>query len=887
MIEHPYETNYNTPYGVTEQQKAAARNRRGEWELTTWDWDIETVSIDCWFFVRWWCELRAFFRGWYRFVYYKLRNAYAWIVWVVSLGFWVIPYDYDDDMQLFCTKIRMTEHEVPRIQHFIMHGHRNNTKWNNTAGNLEQCAQTLWPTGSLEHVAMRNLAVVMMSRVVHGHRIDNPMSTGSHDRYLKSEMIWVGQTLSDTQSSGALNHSDGKDAIPRDADGDKPGAGGAAGPPAEPKAQEAPKKEQKASTVNIKVNEATMKKAPRMVLPPEDTAGEHGGKTPEDAEIIANEQVFWGCGKIEAGRLVDINGIKAIVGQEFDGEKDSKQIVGVLTAPTPCKPNVYSNSSRNAIAAKRERLDKKARPFKGTKSDIKKINKLIGEACGNRVDRAIFSTKRIQQWAEKFFHLADIKSGKWSAERLESSLNDLMKEAFPEYNLKCAVKLEPMQEGKPPRLLIADGDGGQIMALVIVKCFEDLLFEWFENKSIKHCSKREAIDRCIERLRKKGAKLIEGDGSAWDTTCNSMIRSLVENPVLKHIMQVLIPYGVVPEQWHREHMNCCDKQKLKLFFQKKFDKVRITIDAIRRSGHRGTSCLNWWMNFVNWACSIFKQPEAFLNPSTRKGMDETGHMRWWNGNFEGDDSLCGLFPPMCEGDEMSELFAGTSEVSLPDGSKQVKMGWWDRMGFNMKIVYCDRRATFCGYHIACVDGAPTGFACPELPRAMTNAGVSCSASIIAAAKAGDVGTVRDIAAAGAIARAADFAGKLPSVSRKFHNYANHVKRSREIVDREMSMRVFGEEGHTYSAIEESIEQQNAQVTPTEELARLEALLCPATLKELDTFTLHAWTFEGIGAHEEFRDSLPASWRPPPDPKAAPSEPPAPQAPTYVDDRFFN
>ena len=101
------------------------------------------------------------------------------------------------------------------------------------------------------------------------------------------------------------------------------------------------------------------------------------------------------------------------------------------------------------------------------------------------------------------------------------------------------------------------------------------------------------------------------------------------------------------------------------------------------------------------------------------------------------------------------------------------------------------------------------------------------------------------------------------------------------------MRVFGEEGHTYSAIEESIEQQNAQVTPTEELARLEALLCPATLKELDTFTLHAWTFEGIGAHEEFRDSLPASWRPPPDPKAAPSEPPAPQAPTYVDDRFFN
>ena len=185
------------------------------------------------------------------------------------------------------------------------------------------------------------------------------------------------------------------------------------------------------------------------------------------------------------------------------------------------------------------------------------------------------------------------------------------------------------------------------------------------------------------------------------------------------------------------------------------------------------------------------------------------------------------------------------------------------MGFNMKIVYCDRRATFCGYHIACIGGEPTGFSCPELPRALMNSGVSCSASVIAAAKAGDVDAVRDLAAAGAIARAADFAGKIPSVSRKYHNFANDVKRSREINDREMSMRVMGEEGHCYSAIEESIEFQNARVTPTEEMDRLAAILCPATLKELDTFTLYAWTFESIGAHEQLRDSLPASWRPPP------------------------
>jgi len=386
------------------------------------------------------------------------------------------------------------------------------------------------------------------------------------------------------------------------------------------------------------------------------------------------------------------------------------------------------------------------------------------------------------------------------------------------------------------------------MALIVVKCFEDLLFEWFEDKSIKHAAKRAAIERTVKNLTKRGAKLVEGDGSAWDTTCNVTIRGLVENPILKHIMQVLTPYGVVPAQWHEEHQACCEKKKLKLFFQKKMDKMRMTIDAIRRSGHRGTSCLNWWENFVNWTCSIFKMPERFLDPAVRRGIDETGQARWWNGTFEGDDSLCAMYPPMRKGDAMDVIF----------------LDWWKRQGFNMKIIYAERRATFCGYHIVCEDGEPTGFACPELARALVGAGVSCSSTIIQAAKDGNVDLVRDIAAAGALARAADFAGLLPTVSRKFHEYAMDVKRSREVVDREMSMRVMGEEGHNFSEIDDMIEAQNLFVTPTEEGKRLEALLCPASWRELDTFKLQAWTFEGIGDYESHLNSLPASWRPPSD-----------------------
>lgn len=774
MIGLPTHSVNVSPCGVPKQYRDAARQRSGEWEIVTWDWDFEHPDVGC-------------------------MGRMFGLQMAKMCG-------YDASGRIFQkTVIVLKEAEVPRLMHQIFHGIRNKTKIESIQSNLEQTAQTLWPNGSLEHVAMRWLAVPMMMRVCYGHQVKlsrfHVACLAMCCQFTKDKKT---QLLRRSDSlSGALNHCDGKDTNSKSA----VGKGSCDGDSPQDK--------------------------------PDDKGPIHGGSTPEDADIIANEH----------DRVVDVNGVKLIVGQDFDGvDQDNKQIVGVLTAPTPKKPNVYNNSSANAKAAKRERLDKKARPFTGTKIDVKKISRFIGEACGTKGNRAIFLDKRIQKWAENFFHLEDIKSGKWSFKRLEDSLNNLLKEAFPKMNLKCAVKLEPMQEGKPPRLLIADGDDGQLMAMVVVRCFEDLLFSWFEEKSIKHLPKRRAVRRCVDRMAKNGAKLVEGDGSAWDTTCNATIRSLVENPVLRHIMQVLIPYGVVPQQWHEEHINCCDKKKLKLFFQKKWDKMRMTIDAIRRSGHRGTSCLNWWMNFTNWACSIYKQPERFLDPTVRKGEDETGHERWWYGCFEGDDSLCALFPPMRPEDSMDEIF----------------MSWWSRMGFNMKIVYVSNRATFCGYHIACNEGevSSDSFICPELPRAMVGAGVSCSSTIIAAAKAGDVKTVRDIAAAGALARAADFAGLLPSVSRKYHTYALDIKHSTEVVDREMSYRVMGMDGYKFSDLEKSIENQNLSVTPTEEHMNLRALECPATQEELETFVLYPWSFECVGDHEGYLASLPASWRPP-------------------------
>jgi hypothetical protein len=196
-----------------------------------------------------------------------------------------------------------------------------------------------------------------------------------------------------------------------------------------------------------------------------------------------------------------------------------------------------------------------------------------------------------------------------------------------------------------------------------------------------------------------------------------------------------------------------------------------------------------------------------------------------------------------------------------DHMDKLCLGWWKRQGFEMVFVYVDKRATFVGWHAVCKEGEPTGFVCPDLPRALIGAGVSCSTTILAAAKCGNMNVVRDIAAAGAMARAADFAGLLPIVSRKFYQYAMDVKRSRDIVDREMSMHVSGEEGHMFSEISDTIESQNLGVTPTDEYASLQALCLPATWEELDTFMLKSWTFEGIGDYDDHCASLPMSWRP--------------------------
>jgi len=578
---------------------------------------------------------------------------------------------------------------------------------------------------------------------------------------------------------------------------------------------------------------------------------------PQEFCLNTAEDTALACETVD--RCVTEGGVTRIIGQVYGNvETGTRDVVGVLVGPVASPPNVYSNCGANLGAAITERIDKKQRKCAATKEDRNKVGNMVRLSMNHSSKVGLFSKKKVEAWADEQLHWLDCKSKKWSETRLFQSLDSLSKVAFPKFDLAASVKLESMEEGKAPRMLLADRDAGQLMSLLVIKAFEELLFSHFEGASIKHTSKRKAVRRILKRLKKKGACLVEGDGSAWDTTCGPDVRAACEDTILFHIMQILIQKGLAPSCWLEAHQAVNTAPELRAFFKKKFDKFKVHIVNIRRSGHRGTSCLNFWVNFVMWACSVSSTPEMYLDEKVRWTTDVTGTRRWWAGGFEGDDSLCALLPPMVKGDELSEKFEA----------------FWKRWGFNMKLVYVNDRATFVGMHIACsegeqlctnteiVDGVKESvpLICPELPRALKGAGISCSVSVRDAAAKGDLKTVKKLAGATAISRARDFAGILPTVSKKYLQYGLELTGKKDFEENDMSMRVFGEQGHTTGEVVEEVEALNGDVTPSEEMDNLLALGYGCTSSELDRFSMYAWDFDNVTDFNGFKESLPEAWR---------------------------
>jgi hypothetical protein len=548
-----------------------------------------------------------------------------------------------------------------------------------------------------------------------------------------------------------------------------------------------------------------------------------------------------------------------IVGQSTKSD-NPKQIVGVISLPVSVCPNVYAKESENVGSAIENRITKKQRPFTANKEDRILVGRLVSAAIGNHERKSVFSVKRVIGWWENRL-IADMRSGKWSEARLENTIYQLCQRVDPTFKLSADVKLEPMPEGKAPRMLIADGDQGQVMALMTVCCIEDLIKKHFPKKTIKGLGKQAAIKQVANELRvpkcafKKckqgtsqtpGASVFEGDGSAWDTTCSAEWRDLAENPVIKHVGSVLKVLMSEPISWVDAHEDICKVKQLALTFKKKGEFATYLIDAIRRSGHRGTSCLNWWCNFVGWHAALFPQPEDFLDPDVRYGEDHAGTLRWVASAFEGDDSILSTTPAI---DPKSEIY-----ISL--------LQRWERYGFNMKIFIREDRALFTGYYMALDNSGPTGVIMPDIERCFTRSGVSCSTSMIEFFNAGDPDGCKAVSKAAALARAHEFAGLCPTISTKFLRYYEDFE-LRTHVDRDLVMRTCGREtDFNEPEIVSEINMRNgeAMTFDTSELERLAAVGFRCTQDELETFCARLWDYGMLCDWQGFRESLPESWR---------------------------
>jgi len=401
----------------------------------------------------------------------------------------------------------------------------------------------------------------------------------------------------------------------------------------------------------------------------------------------------------------------------------------------------FGSTIGNVKAGAAKRI--KPPPYKATRQQERKIYKTVNALLDN-----VFSRKRIIAWREENPDFDEMKSKKWSTERWRNAVQESLADIVTRIEQECQIKKNEAlpSKGKAPRPIIQSGDSGQVIMAFAVKCFEELLFEYFEQASIKHVSKHEAMQRVAAHLRQKNAHIIEGDGSAWDACCNWNIRKQTENRIIKHIIDILGEDAEVPKSWLNECLKDMEKPELYMKCKVKDHAVtpfRILIDSIRQSGHRGTSCFNWLINYVCWICVISDSPwDLVPKVYSRSGPKlQEEYISAFDGckyllkyAFEGDDS------------------AISTTENLKKHEKEI-MELWTKLGFNMKLVYADKLFTFTGYNFLCDEQGPTQRPCfiPEPARNIASSSWSTSSLLLS-----DPGKTHEVGAAAMLARAQNF-----------------------------------------------------------------------------------------------------------------------------------
>jgi len=457
--------------------------------------------------------------------------------------------------------------------------------------------------------------------------------------------------------------------------------------------------------------------------------------------------------------------------------------IGPDLIPSDCKPN----SIGALLTGLTERLEKKVLPFDPKPGLEDALHESV-KALKN-----VFTAEKARAWRTANPIIALMKSGKWTSPRFYDAYDKLLGEMGAyELQHKFQVKRNEVlpARGKAPRPLCSDGDVGNVANLLTIKFIEDVLFGCdafkghFRGHNIKHQKKLTAVREIMRNLRhlKKDITSLMGDGSAWDSCEGPEIREIVENPLITHVATLLLDDIEVPD-WVSEAAIRARKGKKMRASAETADTAPngrkllsfLDVRAIRRSGDRGTSVLNFIMNLVVWLTILSDDaPKLIANPATRNHMSRlSGKRVWMNYGFEGDDSA------LATDDDLKKY-----EVRIRAD--------WTSLGFHMKLDFrgADEALTFVGYCALCDKHGPRDdIVMPELLRNIASSAWTCSH--LAATRKG----CTQIGAEAYASRATSFLETAKPIGKLFRGYALGHHRSGACLtanSRELQMQHTGE-----------------------------------------------------------------------------------------------
>lgn len=333
-----------------------------------------------------------------------------------------------------------------------------------------------------------------------------------------------------------------------------------------------------------------------------------------------------------------------------------KERVAISRATNPCDPQHFDESLTNVMAATAQRVERyqpKFKPGPQLRARLEKVRDSIIER--------VLTKKKIYQWLDEHPTLRSAMSKAWSDERAQRAVETLRGLGFDvRITHEASIKDEVLpNRGKAPRLIISCGDQGQLCALIHVACFEGLLYDHFEKRSIKHRAKADALGEVSGRAKQEEGfvkRYLEGDGKAWDRTITPRLRELLENPLLEHVANTIYArWDAIGSLSYWASVDIKDRKKpIRRLVYRKGSRAHMFLEAFRASGDRGTSCLNWVVNYSCWLAVLVAYEDidrAVTQPNWRwfrpaphylrndKRTLSTRRKMFMDSVYEGDDSF--------------------------------------------------------------------------------------------------------------------------------------------------------------------------------------------------------------------------------------------------------